>query len=165
MANNRAKILLERKPRIVTNDEFWALIDTIDRTALMAGEEGEEEAVAPLITALAALDRPQLEAFEEHLALALYALDGEVYADAAGESGESGDGFLYARCHVVARGKAFYEKVLAQPSMMPDSLDMWLESLLFVAAQAWEESSGEDFDQWHCETSASYETGSNEAQW
>jgi len=48
------------------------------------------------------------------------------------------------------------------PSLMPKSLDEWLEPLLFVAANAHEEATGEEWD--HI-TPVSWETGSNKAGW
>ncbi|MFZ5889601.1 MAG: DUF4240 domain-containing protein [Myxococcota bacterium] len=140
--------------------EFWRLIDTIDAQALSDGDE--EGAIEPLREALEGLEKAELEGFEEQLAQKLYAIDGKEYADAAGESGESGDGFLYARCYVVARGQAFYESVRKSPKAMPTSSDDWCELLLFAAAEAFTNSTGET---WEFAASVSYETGSNTALW
>src|SRR5262245_23013411 len=95
---------------IMTRDDFWRLIDCVDRDALDDGDE--EEAVRPLQDRLSSLTVPNLEAFEEHLSLCLHALDGQVYADESGEAGRSDDGFLYARCYVVARGRDHYDATL-----------------------------------------------------
>jgi len=62
----------------------------------------------------------------------------------------------------VGAGKEHYHRVLAMPSLMPKSLDEWLEPLLFVAANAYEEATGEEWD--HV-TPVSWETGSNKAGW
>lgn len=78
--------------------------------------------------------------FEDVLTECLYDLDGEAYADAAGESGKSRDRFLYARCYVVAAGEKFYEKVEDNPSKMPTSIDEWCEPLLYAACRAWAEA-------------------------
>ena len=43
----------------------------------------------------------------------------------------SGDAFLYARCGVVARGRAFFEAVVADPAQFP--VDGDLEDLLTIA--------------------------------
>jgi hypothetical protein len=138
---------------------FWKLIDRVERDAIL---EDDEEAVEPLIEALTDLDPEEIEAFEEQLALRLYALDGRRYADEAGASGQSGDGFLYARCYVVAQGETHYRRVLERPELMPKSADEWCEPLLTVASTAYETLTGEDAE---FETSVSYETGSNAAQW
>ena len=134
--------------------EFWKLIEQIDCEALGRGDE--EGAIAPLATALEPLDVASRQGFCEQLAEALYALDTRAHADAAGESSDSDDAFLYARCYVVARGRAYHERVLADPSAMPTRLEDWCESLLYVA--------GEDEDS-SFSTSVSYESGSNKAKW
>jgi Protein of unknown function (DUF4240) len=145
----------------MTIDEFWALIAKVDRTALRDGQE--DKAIAPLTVALATQTEADMEAFEEHLARALYDLDTRAHADSSGESGNSDDGFLYARCYVVAQGREHYEKVLADPAAMPKTLEEWCEPLLFVGAKAWAELTGGDMDSWCPETSVSYESGSNPA--
>ena len=78
----------------------------------------------------------------------LYDIDGESYADNAGESGQSGDGFLYARCYVVGCGKALYEEVKADPGKMPKSLDEWCEALLYTSQRAWAVVTGRDEEEW-----------------
>jgi hypothetical protein len=114
--------------------QFWMLIARIDQGALDDGDE--EGAVDPLVAALAALPPREIEGFAELLARALHAIDGRAYADAAGAAGQSGDGFLYARCYVVARGRDFYEGVIADPLRMPGSIDQWCEALPEAAASA-----------------------------
>ena len=142
---------------------FWRLIDKIDRDALRDGDE--EGAVEPLIEALAEHPESDIRDFENILAQCLFDIDGEVYADEAGESGQSADGFLYARCYVVARGKKHYDLVKADPSKMPKSLDEWCEALLYVAQQAWAAATGNDEEAWDHDAPVSYETGSNKANW
>lgn len=142
---------------------FWRLIGKIDRDALSDGDE--EGAVEPLIEALAEHAEGEIKEFENILAQCLYDLDGRAYADQAGESGQSDDGFLYARCYVVARGKKHYDSVKADPTKMPKSLDEWCESLLYVAQQAWVNATGKDEESWDHHAPVSYETGSNKAKW
>jgi len=101
----------------MTDHEFWQLIALIDVTALDDGDE--DEAIAPLEVRLSMKSEAELFAFEEALSQKLYAIDGEQFADQAGESAGSDDGFLYARCYVVAKGRAFYEAVKSDPSRMP----------------------------------------------
>ena len=143
--------------------QFWQLISKIDRQALRDGDE--EGAVEPLIDELSQRSEADIQQFEALLAQALYDLDGKAHADEAGESGGSGDGFLYARCWVIARGQKFYEGVRANPKKMPKSLESWCEPLLYAARQAWAISTGNDEDDWAYETPVSYETGSNAALW
>ena len=145
---------------------FWRLIDLIDNGALQAGDE--EAAVAPVIEALAKYTEADIQGFQDILAQCLYDIDGQAFADQAGKSGQSGDGFLYARCYVVAKGKKHYEAVKMNPMEMPESLDEWCESLLYVAQHAWAAATGKDGDAWSgwsYHAPVSYETGSNKANW
>jgi hypothetical protein len=143
--------------------KFWQLTELIDRTAMEDGDG--ESAIAPLLLALSGLPIREIEGYEEALAKKLYLIDGEVFADNAGESGQSGDGFLYARCYVVAQGQATYDSVLADPTSMPAQLENWFEELLYVCSQAWAAKTGRDADEWDFETGLSYETGSNASAW
>jgi hypothetical protein len=138
---------------------FWKWIGLIDPETV---EEDEYEAVEPLIAALAKSSVAEIEAFEEHLAQKLYALDGRRYADQAGESSNSDDGFLYARCFVVAQGEAHYRRVLADPTRMPKSSTEWCEALIAIGSTALQRATGGAGE---IETTVSYETGSNRAQW
>ena len=147
----------------MSDAEFWTLIATIDQEALEAGDE--DGALQPLIQALVAKNERELQDFGEILSQRLYALDGEEFAKHAGQSGKSGDGFLYARCYVVAKGKENYESVLADPRIMPKSIDQWCESLLYVNQKAWAESTGNSAEDWGFLSSVSYETGSNAKRW
>jgi hypothetical protein len=138
---------------------FWQLIDRIDGDVLM---EDQDAAIEPLVAALSRLKPENIASFEEHMAQRLYALDGRRFAEQAGESSDSADGFLYARCFVVARGEMHYRRVLADPTLVPKSVDHWCEALLNAASTALELSTGNAGD---FETTVSYETGSNSAQW
>src|SRR5688572_26797909 len=142
---------------------FWSLIALLDRSEL--GDGDEDAALEPLVAALAKLDEPVIAGFAEQLAQVLYDLDGKVFADNAGESGESGDGFLYARCFVVARGEQHYRHVLANPTAMPQSLDEWCEGLLSAAWHGWARQTGNAPEKWPHETFVSYESFSNTAKW
>jgi hypothetical protein len=147
----------------MNHEEFWKLISLIDIEALDEGDE--ETAVEDLIRALSRKAESEINEFEELLAQYLYKLDGKKWCDESGESSHSPDGFLYARCYVIVKGRKFYEEVLSNPNLMPKSCDQWAESLLFVAGQAWAEASGNDEDDYEFFASVSYETGSNNEQW
>jgi Protein of unknown function (DUF4240) len=143
---------------------FWELIENVDVASLDDGDEAG--ALEPLAEALSAIEEEDtLFAFHEQLSQKLYALDGESFADNAGESGDSDDGFLYARCYVVAKGRRFYESVRANPKRMPKSTDQWCEALLTAHHDAWAELTGNDAEDWSFEATVSYETGSNESRW
>lgn len=143
----------------MTESDYWALIERIDNEALRAGDE--ETALEPLEDSLRELSDDALRQFQEHLAQSLFKLDGKVYADNAGKSGQSGDGFLYSRCFVVGCGRSTFDATLADPILMPKSLDHWLESILYCAVEVL----ADRLDDAEIETTVSYETGSNEAQW
>ncbi len=144
-------------------DEFWTLISLVDIDSLDEGEE--ETAVEDLTEKLSNKNENEIGEFEEILSQSLYALDGKKWCNESGESSDSADGFLYARCYVVAKGKDYYQAVLNNPGLMPKSCDEWAEALLFVTACAWAEATGNDEEDFELFASVSYETGSNEAQW
>jgi hypothetical protein len=147
--------------RGMNEDRFWQLIDMIERAQI--GEARDDEAaLRPLLEALSNETEDDIRAFEDQLARALYRLDGKKLANEAGESGGSDDGFLYARCWVVAQGRERYQAVIADPSRMPKTVDEWFEPLLYVAAEAWQEKTGEEWDH---EPAVSWETGSNGEAW
>jgi hypothetical protein len=147
----------------MTDSEFWNLIALVHIKSLDRGDE--ETAVHPVQRALLTKKEAELVEFEEALAQKLYAIDGEVYAKNAGESGRSDDAFLYARLYVVARGREHYETVLSHPERMPKSIGEWCEPLLYVHKYAWEKLTGRSVSEWpYCPT-VSYESGSNAALW
>ncbi len=143
--------------------EFWDLIGELNWNAV-----GDDEAVCePLANALVGKSIDAIDAFAEHLAQKLHALDTEAHARQIGEGAYVGpdehfsvDWFLYARCCVVANGREVFETVLEDPSQMPEDLEF--EALLYVAATAYERKTGDDFDS---DTSVSYETFSNKDGW
>ena len=144
-------------------EEFWNIINLVDQEAL--DECDDDEAVEPIVSALASKSEDEIDQFQEHLSQALFAIDGQKWIDEAGESSGSGDGFLYARCYVVAKGQENYSKVLSNPSLMPKISDQWAESLLYVAGQAWAEITGNDEEDYDRESTVSYESFSNKSQW
>ncbi len=147
----------------MTNDEFWKLISLVNIEALDEGDE--ETAVEELAESLSLKNEGEINQFHEILSQNLYKLDGKAWCDESGESSSSADGFLYARCYVVAKGPDYYMEVKNNPSLMPKSSDQWAESLMYVAGQAWAETTGNDEEDYDFEPSVSYETGSNDAQW
>lgn len=70
--------------------------------------------------------------------------------------------FPYARCFVVAQDEAHYRRVLTGPGLMPKSSAEWCEALITVGPTTLEHATGSAGD---IETTVSYETGSNRAQW
>ena len=143
---------------------FWSLIDRFDWS-----KEEDDDIIEPAVMALALLPDSQIAEFQQILARKLYALDGRAWARESGELiwfGEPDrvavDGFLYARCLVVANGKEFYDAVHSDPTTMPKDADF--EAILMLAAYAYDRKTGLVLDELD-ETDVSYETFSNEAGW
>lgn len=151
-------------PPGMNEDLFWSLIGLLDYR-----RSGDDEAVvAPLVRALSRRPVAEIEAFDDLLAEKVRALDGEAWAREGGENAFTGphggafhpDSFLFARACVVANGRQFYEAVLADPKLFPK--DVEFEAMLYVAAQAYEEKTGEEYT--HA-SGTNYETFANYAQW
>ena len=147
----------------MTESEFWKIIAKVDLQSLDCGDL--ESAVQPVQVALSGMTEAELVEFQETLAQKLYAIDGEAYAQNAGESGCSDDAFLYARLYVVARGQEHYEAVRCHPERMPKSIQQWCEPLLYVHKYAWESLTGRPASLWPFSPTVSYESGSNPALW
>jgi hypothetical protein len=116
--NISKSIASSRRGQAMDEHEFWSLIARLDW-----GHEGDDDRVAePVINSLAAMPREKIAGFQDLLAHKLHALDGRAWAKESGGRiwwGEpaslSADGFLYARCAIVANGRAFYE-TMTRPS-------------------------------------------------
>lgn len=160
-------IKLRRLPQnpglMVDEDRFWAIIERLDWS-----REGNDDAVIqPAIAALARWQEKDILGFDERLAYFLYNLDTRMHGERVREApiGDeigylSADGFLYARCAVVANGREFYNLVLKSPSEMPSDLEF--EALLSLAPTAYEKKTGQELDQ---STGCSFESFSNAAGW
>ena len=107
----------------------------------------------PAIDALSKMSVDAIYAFDEELSEKLHALDTRAHCKACykgeldpenGDDYISADDFLYSRCVVVANGQEFYAFVLNNPTEMPR--DMEFESLLFLAANAFEQNTGDDYE-------------------
>jgi hypothetical protein len=159
----RTSTQAEKRDKRMTTEEFWQCIGHINQKVLKAGEGHDHDAVQPLTDFLATLPASKIEGFDEQLSQLLYEIDTREHMRNAGMSAGSSDGFLYARCFVVASGKTFYESVKQDPKRMPKSLDEWCEPLLYVAEQAWERSARSH--KWNYSPSVSYESGSNSKGW
>jgi len=146
----------------VTEDVFWSLI-----ARLALRRRDHRAAVRPLIEALTDLPAEDIREFDEVLAEKLYALDTVAHARSIGAWAYKGpdevfsaDGFLYARLMAVAKGRAFYERALADPRRMPKDQDF--EALLSAAWRAFEAKTGQDYDRL---TRLDFESFSNRAGW
>lgn len=151
------------KSQAMTEAEFWELIGKVDRRLLE--ELDEDGALRPLYETLRGQPEARLAGFGEWLARVLHAIDGKVWAENAGISGTSDDGFLYARCYVVAQGRDFYEAIRSDPRRFPKSVDFWCEGLLYQHRHAWAAGTGREVSEWPFETSVSFESGSHRELW
>ena len=147
----------------MNEQKFWSLIELVDIEALHRGDE--ELAYVSLIEKLSLMSISEIESFEEHLCHRLYSLDGKKWANKSGLSRFSSDGFLYARCYVVATGEKNYQRVLGNSWYMPKRTKYWAEGLLSVSASAWSIATGKGEEEFRYCGSVDYETGSNETQW
>lgn len=148
--------------------EFWAIIGMLDWS-----ETGDDDAVMkPAIDALSQKSDEEISQFYEIMARLLYEIDGLAWAENMGDApivdGDpyySPDGFLYARCCVIANGENFYNEVKEDPSQMPRGMEF--ESLLYLCDRAWERKHGEepDYEEFFCEPEYEFETFTNEDQW
>jgi hypothetical protein len=144
----------------LSEDRFWAIIGLLDWQA-----SDDDAILQPAIEALAQMSEDEICGFEEQLAGKLFLLDTERHArqtglGAYGSDYFSPDDFLYARCAAVARGREFYEQVVARPDLMPP--DERFEALLYLASRAYETKTG---SQMNYLPSIDYETFSNRQGW
>lgn len=148
--------------------EFWTVISMLDWS-----ETGDDDAVVePAVEYLSQKSDEDICQFYEILSKALFDIDGLAWAENMGDApiidGDpyySPDGFLYARCCVVANGEATYNDVKENPSNMPK--DMEFEALLYLCDSAWERKHGEeaDYEEFFYEPEYNFESFSNEDLW
>jgi len=149
------------KAGVFTEADFWNAINLLDWS-----KEGDDAKVTqPLVEFLADQPLSHVYRFSDILSEKLWHLDtrahARVFLDDPEEEGYlSADDFLYTRCAVVANGKSYYEKVLANPSLMP--ADLTFEPLLYVALNAYKRKTGKNFI---APSAYNYETYSNKKGW
>jgi len=155
---------LSESSSTMDENQFWSIIALFDwRT------RDSDAILAPGVERLSQFTAEGIFKFHDILHEKLFALDAEKYARQLGsnryapEEGKrfSVDGFLYARCCVVANVQKFYDIVLADPHMIPK--EYTFESLLYLPKQAWSLKSGRDNYAHSPNTWA--ETFSNAAGW
>jgi len=132
------RVRSEHEKEVLSDSEFWRIIALLDWD-----KTGDDEAViASAVDELSKLPVAFIYQFQDKLAEKLYQLDTQIHAENCGanrwqsDKYFSVDVFLYERCCVVANGKDFYEKVLADATQTPKDIDF--EPLLYIAANAYE---------------------------
>ncbi len=137
-----------------SEDDFWLIIDKLDM-------DNKTNTLKLAIDELAEHPISHIYLFEDKLAEKLYLLDTKAHAEAAYSSTPfSEDGFLYIRAAVVAQGKQYFERVLKNPEEISHNEDF--EPLLSLAACAYEQKTGKEFDYI---PPLNYETYANEEGW
>lgn len=133
----------KNKPALFTDNQFWQVIHAFDWS-----KNDSDDIIAPAIALLAAMPVVNIYLFADQLSEKLYQLDtrshGDAYLANEGDDYLSVDDFLYIRCAVVAEGKAYFERVVANPSEFPDEISF--EPLLSLANKAYETKTGRKFD-------------------
>ena len=144
----------------MTEEEFWQNISLIDIDAVDQGYG--TAALESLLDHLAQRTVPDIEGFYNHLANALYELDTKAHWERSGSKSE--DNFLYERCYVIGMGREFFDRVLSDPSQMPNDFRCF-EHLLSVASGAWSQLTGKPAEQWDYHPAKNFETFSNKEAW
>lgn len=144
---------------LFSEEDFWQVIEKLDWS-----KKKREEILAPAVRHLANMPVVNIYLFADRLSEKLYCLDTKMHGNAylAKENDDylSVDDFLYVRCAVVAEGKAYFEKVLTNPSEMPNEISF--EPLLYLADRAYEQKTGKSFDYF---PAINFETYSNREGW
>ena len=144
-------------------NEFWSIIGMLDWD-----ESGDDEAVIePVVNYLSKVSIEEIYQFEELLSQKLHALDTKAHAKEIGEDAYidenkyfSPDAFLYSRCVIVANGEEIFDHVLNNPSDFPK--DMEFEAILYVAQEAYERKTGQE---WEYSSPTDYESFKNVSGW
>tara|TARA_R110002124_G_scaffold237792_1_gene403074 strand:- start:6165 stop:6611 length:447 start_codon:yes stop_codon:yes gene_type:complete len=147
----------------MNENEFWSIIEMLNWE-----ESGDDEAVVePVVDCLLQKSDDEIFQFEELLAQKLHALDTKAHAKEIGEDAYindeeyfSVDGFLYARCVVVANGQELFQHILENPKEFPK--DMEFEAILYVAQEAYEQKNDKE---WEYVSPTDYETYKNVSGW
>jgi len=142
---------------IFSTSDFWVIIDCLDWT-----KGTIEDVLKPAIHQLASLSAVCNFLFSDLLSEKLFSLDTKSHAQLFIEADGflSVDDFLYSRCAVIAEGESYYQKVLADPTLMPKNLIF--EALLSLAPKAYYQKTGKELSYIG---SSKIETYSNQNAW
>ena len=133
----------------LTKDEFWTLID---HSAAFARDPDAQ--LADLNASLSRQSASRIADFERLFDDTMhqsYSWDlwGAAYLI---NGGASDDGFEYFRCWLISRGRAFFDKAVADPDSLADLLppddrgDHDFEEFAYVARRAWHARTGRDWN-------------------
>ncbi len=117
-----------RDPYEMTEDEFWQHIESIDRVELEKGNN--EAALKPLFAGLADLSALRQNNFYGHLGkVSSRVWDNKDFFEKTGIT-KKGNSFQNIIAYIVAQGRPFYEKVLADFSCVPGHHPEFVELIL-----------------------------------
>jgi len=119
-----------RDPYEMTEEEFWQLIEKIDRDELAKGNN--DAALAPLLTELAGRSMIYKKNFYQHLGkVSARIWDNKDFFEKTGIT-KKGNSHQNIIAYIIAQGKAYYERVLADfariPGHHPEFVGLILES-------------------------------------
>ena len=139
-------IWFPQKSTALSEEEFWKIIHLLDWKKRKA-----KTIMAAATAHLSQLSEAKIKAFDDILSEKLYQLDGQQYAENTGQNAYQGedapfsvDGFLYARCMAVAKGKTTYKNIIDEPTKMVK--DASFEPLLSLASQAYQKKTGKSYE-------------------
>ena len=139
-------IWFPQKSNALSEDEFWEIIDLLDWKKRKA-----TTIMATAINHLSKLSVEQIKAFDDILSEKLYQLDGQQYAENTGQNAYTGqdepfsvDGFLYARCMAITKGKVTFESIISDPTKMVK--DDSFEPLLSLASKAYQKKTSKLYE-------------------
>jgi len=163
-AHAALEIRVQEQPDMAASfseSNFWDTIMLLD----WSNEGEDEQVVEPVVAYLATQPLSHIYRFSDILSEKLWHLDTRTHAQVFLEDPEeegylSVDDFLYTRCAVVANGSDYYNKVLADPALMPK--DLTFEPLLYIAHTAYYRKTGKKFI---AASAYNYETYSNKKGW
>ncbi|AEE51650.1 DUF4240 domain-containing protein [Haliscomenobacter hydrossis] len=155
------EIHIQKRPdNWLIEEDFWKIIDLLDWS-----KSGDSRSIIqPAVQKLAEMPIANIHQFQDILSEKLWLLDTQIYAqvfiDIHPKGRLSVDDFLYARCAVIAEGKAYFEEILQHPEKMPQ--DIIFEPLLNIASAAYTLKTKKEFIH---TPKYNYETYSNEKGW
>ncbi len=138
---------------------FWAIISNFDWNV-----RDEKQIMQPAVDILSKFPEEDIYKFEDILSEKLYLLDGVAFGSNFMRGPAqylSVDMFLYRRCYVVAKGKNFFDNILANPRQ--GAFEETFEGILYLPSFAFKKkTNSQDYSH---QTKFNYETYSNSKAW
>ncbi len=139
-------IWFPKKSNALSDVEFWKIISLLDWK-----KTKYEHITAPVVNKLSELSTDKIKCFDDILSEKLFTLDQQEIAENTGKNAYKGeeqsfsvDGFLYARCMIVAQGKKYFEKIMVDPSAMIKNKTF--EPILSLASRAYSKKTNQPYE-------------------